>query len=309
MSSENPYSVFFMTSFNLFVRANLLLQNMKKKVVLTLRGYNHPTEADQEGLKKIVALIPTAGQYDTGMPNRLRSRALLKGFRNLNEYADSLKDSPDELKDLKMNLTYVGSHFFRGTVWPRLEQACREAFAEKEQISVWCAGCANGKEAYSALMMLLDVVPAEKVSLLATDYNDEGLAQCAAGNYSLRTIDEIPQKYWRWIQRYKREASGRKDVSYLAQFQFKEPLRKLIHTGHQNLLTDEYPAGRDLVLCRNVIKFFEPDTRNAVQRKLAASLNVGGLLVLSESKDEVITDPGAMGLERLEDTCIYRRVR
>ncbi len=70
-------------------------------------------------------------------------------------------------------------------------------------------------------------------------------------------------------------------------------------------MSDEYPTGFDLILCRNVIKFFTPDKRIETQHKLAQSLKPDGLLVLSE--EEIVANPELMGLMRIDDTCIYRK--
>ena len=78
-----------------------------------------------------------------------------------------------------------------------------------------------------------------------------------------------------------------------------------------NLLTDPFPAGFDVILCRNVLKFFSPQKIAQIQEQLAHSLNRGGFLFLSADDHhydlEFINAPASMGLEQMDDRCIYRK--
>ena len=77
-----------------------------------------------------------------------------------------------------------------------------------------------------------------------------------------------------------------------------------------NLLSDEYPDGFDLILCRNVVKFFEDGARFQVQNRLASSLNNGGFLVVSDDLGrERIPDSESIGLTQIDNTCIYRKIK
>ena len=116
------------------------------------------------------------------------------------------------------------------------------------------------------LMLLLDLFPAEKIRLLASDYNREMLLRCREGRYPLSTIDEIPGKYRHYTEKYIPAGFEKADFAYRYQFRFREALRNIIETRQHNLLSDEYPGGFDLILCRNVIKFFEESARREVQK-------------------------------------------
>jgi len=146
-------------------------------------------------------------------------------------------------------------------------------------------------------MVLLDFLPSDKIDLLATDYNPEQLQRCEEGIYPLSTLKEIPAEYKRYSVTLNRD-----------QFQISSDLRRIVKTKCQNLVSDEYPAGFDLILCRNVTKFFEKDVRREVQKSLAVSLKDGGYLVVSDDLlREGIADPGSMSLIQQGDTCIYRK--
>ena len=237
---------------------------------------------------------------------RIYLKTLENGYSDLDTYLKRVSTDNDALQELRENLTFVSSHFFRGFIWPLLRDQCGAAFAMRDNIKVWCAGCSSGKEVYSVLMMLKEALPGVTIELLATDYNQEMLRQCSEGVYSLRTIEEIPMKYWHFTEKYHSINTIKSDFSHLFQFRFVPELRGLVQTRHLNLLTDDYPCGFDLILCRNVIKFFGEDSKRAVQEKLARSLVRDGFLVVSdELEKEGINNPEGLGLKQVRNSCIY----
>ena len=257
------------------------------------------SRADLKTLCEIEEQIPECRCYDqVTVMRQLRSVALKKGYRSLEEYYEAVSTDPDSLSVMRENLTFIGTRFFRGGIWPELRSVCESSFAGKDggAVRVWCAGCSSGKEVYSILMVLLDILPPERIEMLATDYNAEVLRRCREATYPLVTLGEIPRKYWPYTER----------VPSSREFRFQDSLRSMVQTGQLNLLTDGYPAGFDLILCRNVVKFFREEVRTDVQRKLARSLNPGGFLVVSDDLEhDGIKDPEASGLRQLDKSCIY----
>ena len=272
---------------------------------LSVRGVLR-TVSDMAEYRKIRRLIPAAAGYHPGSVIRqLCLRSEEKGFSCLKDYYPYLMDHEEERLFWNDHLTYLGSHFFRGDMWPALSVACHEAFDGTRPVRVWCAACSTGKEVYSVLMMLREFLPAECIRLLATDYNDEVLAQCAEGWYGSSNLAEIPERFHGFIRPggRPRETGG----TSRGGFCFREDLLSAVSTKHLNLLTDAYPEGFDLILCRNAIKFFRRREREKVQKRLTQSLSRGGLLMLSDEDSERIRRPAALGLTRLGDINLYRK--
>ena len=271
--------------------------------------FRNPFSNNRSVVRKFEELIPEiSSYYPRQVYPQLCRQGLINGFWSLKKYYDFVASDHDALEKLKSNLTFSGSHFFRGAIWPRLREVCRGAFQDssKEKIRVWCAGCSEGKEVYSILMVLLDFLPAEKIEILATDYNPAMIEQSREGVYTLRLIGEIPPEYRHYVKTHiPAENAAMKSLKLL----IPSSLREMVRFGLQNLLTDEYPRGFDLILCRNVIKFFEEDTKRQVQAKLAESLVDGGYLVVSDDlKREIIHDPDSIGLEQIDASCIYHKL-
>ncbi len=149
-------------------------------------------------------------------------------------------------------------------------------------------------------MALLDYVEPQAVSVLATDYNEELLEKVRKANYAMLHLQEIPERYRRHL------AIGEKRYAMLPY------LRERVSTARHDLLHDDYPSGFDVVVCRNVVKFFSRDLIPGVHEKLAASLNPGGYLFVSMDEDhgslELVSDPDKLGFRRIEERLLYQKV-
>ena len=153
---------------------------------------------------------------------------------------------------------------------------------------IWSAGCATGEEPYSLAMELVDAGRAEVGDrILATDVSSRALSvakEARYGEWSLRRLD--PTLRTRHFE------------SHPPQVEVREKVRSLVDFRRHNLVRDPTPStGFDLVLCRNVLIYFNPPTAGEVVKKLASALAPGGILVLGP-----VETPLAAGqdLERVE---------
>ena len=274
-------------------------------VALYRRGVRRPEGSaldDEQAYLLIGDLVPELMSYKESTRVHLGSRAKELGFAGLGEYYELLKDNPAELTWLRHSLTLKGSHFFRGQDWPTFDGECLSTFAGRDRVRVWCAGCSSGEEVYSTLMMLLDHVPLEAIDLLATDYDDELLERCQRGVYRTRLLGEVPERYRRYVT----------TSTVSDSFAIREDLCSAVNLRNVNLITDEYPAPFDVIVCRNVIKFFSDEVRERTKARLAASLAPGGFLFTSDDDNtngkEMIDDPAALGLRQIAGVSIYQRV-
>jgi chemotaxis protein methyltransferase CheR len=158
--------------------------------------------------------------------------------------------------------------------WRHPEQLAaigRIAAAAPGPLSIWSAGCATGEEPYSVAIALLEAGRAGRGDrILATDVSERALAAARAATYGVRALRKLPPELdARWL-----EGAAERRV--------KEGPRALVTFARHNLVRREpAPAGPfDLVLCRNVLIWFERRTATAVVRRLAEALAPGGILVL-----------------------------
>ncbi|MFA6265762.1 MAG: protein-glutamate O-methyltransferase CheR [Pseudolabrys sp.] len=175
---------------------------------------------------------------------------------------------------------------FRDTMLPALLVA-RE---REKRIRIWCAAASTGQEPYSLAMMLKEMALTEKgaalsgvrIDIVATDLAGEVLERARAGIYSQFEVQRgLPiQLLIKYFQQ-----SG--DA-----WQIAADLRAMVQFRTLNLLNDFTPLGRfDIVYCRNVLIYFDQETKTGVLRRLARQVAGDGYLVLGAAETVVgLTD-------------------
>jgi chemotaxis protein methyltransferase CheR len=155
-------------------------------------------------------------------------------------------------------------------------------------LRAWCAGCASGEEAYTMAALLLEEGRAAPGCVLGTDVSEKALEAARQGRYgpwSLRGVP-VPARA-RWLR-----ADGE-------QWTVLPELRELTAFRRQNLTTDPPPGdGFDVVLCRNVLIYFDAPTARAVLERLFAAIRPGGLLVLAPAENFFARPLGFEEVER-----------
>lgn len=145
--------------------------------------------------------------------------------------------------------------------------------------SVWCAGCSTGQECYTLEMTLEEYRKTGSwmpvVMMLATDISEPVLKQAQSGIYKLKELESIPPA---WRERYC-------TVGQDQTFQIKEALRTPVRFRKQNL--KDYVQEKeqfDLILCRNVMIYFDTADKRRLVRELEKSLRPGGYLLVGHSE-------------------------
>lgn len=165
---------------------------------------------------------------------------------------------------------------FRNLMMPAL----LEARAPTRQIRIWCAGAATGQEPYSLAMALKDMpqVAGWRIEILANDLSSDSLAKARAGLYSQFEVQRgLP------IQLLIKHFTKSGD-----QWQISQEIRDMVTFRHFNLLTDFSALGEfDIVLCRNVLIYFDGPTKSAVLEKLAKVTAPDGYLLLGAAETVV----------------------
>ncbi len=219
--------------------------------------------------------------------NRLarRLRALgLASFPDYYRHVVSARD--DELQHLLDALTTHETRFFREPVHFEFlaQQALPRLLARRgrRRLRAWSAACSTGEEAYSLGMSLLSGVPPEagvEIELLASDLSTGVLAQARRGVYALERASEIPDGLLRrFMLRGVRSEAGRMRVG--------SELRALARFERFNLAAAEWPASPpfDVIFCRNVLIYFDAQTRVRVLERLLDRLTNDGYLFLGHAE-------------------------
>lgn len=148
-------------------------------------------------------------------------------------------------------------------------------------IKIWHAGCSTGEEAYSMAIILQEEGLYDRATIYATDFNQIALNQAKEGIFSNKMIREYTINY--------QLSGGKKTFSdyYISDYDnviMNHSLRKNIVWANHNLVTDSVFAEVNVVLCRNVLIYFDQDLQNKVQALFYTSLLNGGILCLGSKE-------------------------
>lgn len=145
------------------------------------------------------------------------------------------------------------------------------------KIKIWHAGCATGEEVYSLAILLKEEGLYDKAMIYATDINPKALEASEKGVFSLETFKKGSQQYF--------QSGGKYSLSdyYIANekgVRIKEDLKKNITFADHNLVTDHKFGEMQLILCRNVLIYFNRELQNRALELMDQSLDYGGFLVI-----------------------------
>jgi chemotaxis protein methyltransferase CheR len=154
-------------------------------------------------------------------------------------------------------------------------------------VKIWHAGCATGEEAYSVAILLQEEGLYERTTIYATDFNQQALSQAKEGIFSNKMMKEYTANYQ--LSGGKESFSGYYTANYDNVIMNKS-LKKNILWANHNLVTDSVFAEVHLILCRNVLIYFDKNLQNRVQRLFHNSLINGGILCLGSKEGLRFTD-------------------
>src|SRR5688572_6624746 len=213
---------------------------------------------------------------------RIERRLALNRSLDLEMYADQLRNDPRELNSLYEDLLIGVTRFFRDdTAFAVLNTKVIPEIVERtagdEQIRVWVPGCATGQEPYSIAMMLHEQLAKARrpihVKILATDVHKTSLEVASAGVYSEAQVAGISPE--RLQQFFTLKADG---------YHISQALRESIVFAPHNLIRDAPFTKLDLVVCRNLLIYFQPHAQQTVLTLFHFCLKPGGFLFLGSSE-------------------------
>ncbi|GAA0939853.1 CheR family methyltransferase [Virgisporangium aurantiacum] len=238
---------------------------------------------------------------ETLVMGRLDKRLRQLGVGTYGEYLRLLHTTGDELGVAIDALTTNETYFFRE---PQHFDFLRAVVAPEARgsrpLRVWSAAGSTGEEAYTVAMVLADAMPGRPWEVVATDISTGVLRTAKQGVYPLTAAARIPDALLRkYCRRGRDEYDGLMAVS--------RDLRNRVRFMRANLLDDLTGLGRfDVIMLRNVMIYFDTDTKITLVRRLADMLVPGGHLVVSHSESLHGIAPQTV---RMTQPSIYQRVR
>lgn len=189
------------------------------------------------------------------------------------------KTAGEMMNRLTTNYTYFmreAEHFelLEKEILPQI--SARES---KAVYRVWCAGCSSGEECYTLAMKFRDIQERKgnmpPVNILATDIAEEMLERARNGIYPIRELDSIPKK---WQKSYCRKLDDKR-------FEMNPLLKRDIRFKNHNLLEANIMEEKfDLILCRNVMIYFDKESKMKLIRRFENCLKPEGYLFIGHAE-------------------------
>lgn len=237
--------------------------------------------------------------------SRLTKRLRAHGLADFRSYLELLDSSKGEvelermLNALTTNLTsfFREAHHFDHLKNTALSSSLEPQGGQDRRLRIWSSACSTGEEPYSIAMTLLDSkvdMSRADARILATDLNTDVLKQARTGCYSASVMSKCPSSCRRYFQ-LAADGSG----------QMKPSARDMISFRQLNLLGDWPMKGPfDVVFCRNVLIYFDAQTKSWLVDRFVNILRPGGWLYLGHSESASGNHPD---LELIGRT-IYRKI-
>jgi len=226
------------------------------------------------------------------LSGRLARRLRLLGLGSMSQYLE-LVSQPDQQHERAVMIDCITTNetrFFREArhfdflsqhVFPRWQQETA-AGERSTRVRIWSAGCSSGEEPYSLAMLLLKHFPQETgwdLEVLATDISTRVLEKARQAVYPIEKMKDIPAEYLRaYMLKGRGEHKGVMKVS--------PELHRIVRFARVNLHADSYPVVGlfDLIFCRNVLIYFDQESKEKVIDGIVRHLSPTGLLFVGHSE-------------------------
>ncbi len=211
---------------------------------------------------------------------RIRSRMMARGVADCTAYSRLLRDDPGEYDALLEALSINVSRFMRDrTAFSVLrDQALSPLLQERRsssarRLALWSAGCATGEEPYSVALLLAESLQSRlsrwRLTVHGTDVSAKALAWARRGCYRPESFGDLDAPY---VQRYFSSTVGGLTLE--------RRIRDLVTWYRQDLRTTPPLPAYDLILCRNVLIYYDRAEQEAIVSHLIDHLVPGGYLML-----------------------------
>ena len=216
------------------------------------------------------------------LKRRIHNRLMLSNLDHVSEMIPKILYEEGYFSDFLGDMSITVTEMFRNpAVFKCIRQQVVAKLRTYSRINIWNVGCATGEEAYSIAIILEEEGLLDKAHIYATDYDNEALSVAKKGIYPVSVMQKYTDNY------LKSGGLGSFSDHYQARYELakmKSNLRDKITFAHHNLMSDGSFAEMHLILCRNVLIYFNQTLQNNVLSLLRDSLVHRGYLVLGDKE-------------------------
>lgn len=248
----------------------------------------NPTPEENPKFEALLNYLRRSHSFDftgykrSSLMRRVAHRMRMIPIESYSDYVDYLQGHSEEFIHLFNTILINVTSFFRdASAW---EYVAKSIFpwitarkSSDEPIRVWSAGCASGEETYTLAMVLAEALGMEqyraRVRIYSTDLDEEALNQARQGSYLSTEVVGIPPAL---LNHYFEQADDRYVIC--------KDLRRAIIFCRHNLIHDAPMSNIDLLVCRNVLIYFNIETQIRVLVRFHFGLKDSGFLFLGNTE-------------------------
>lgn len=249
-------------------------------------------EIEISDLRRLTEVVKEKYDYDftnyamSSFRRRIQRVVELYEFNSVETLIKRIKEEPKFFEEFISEITVNVTEMFRDpSFWRELrDHIIPNILLNHQSISIWHAGCSSGEEVFSMAILLKEMGILEKSKIIATDMDKSILEKAKAGQYALKNMELNEKNYIRYqgtktLSNYFKEDNGKAfmDKSLVKHVSFRE------HDLVNGVVFNKF----DLVLCRNVMIYFNQTLQNVVLKKLHESMFRYGYLAIG-SKESLI---------------------
>ena len=232
-------------------------------------------------------------------------RLAMSGITRVSEMQHKVLYDVSFFESLLLDFSINVTEMFRDPSFYRaLRQEVIPVLRTYPYIKIWHAGCATGEEVYSMAILLKEEGLYERSQIYATDFNQVVLQKAKEGIFPIENIKEYTVNY--------QKAEGKESFSayYTAKYDsviINQALKKNILFADHNLVTDGVFGEMNLILCRNVLIYFDKTLQNRVIGLFYDSLCRNGFLCLGSKESLMFSDYNSGFEHVVKEEKIYRK--
>lgn len=265
-------------------------------------------------LRKLTEIIKENYDYDftnyamSSFKRRIQRVMEIYKFNNVETLIKKLKEDKPFFGDFVSEITVNVTEMFRDpSFWREVrDQIIPSILLNNKTISIWHAGCSSGEEVFSMCIMLKEMGLLENSKIIATDLDRAILEKAKAGNYMIKNMEVNEKNYIRYegkhkLSDYYKEVNGKAimDKSLVANVSFRE------HDLVKGPIFNKF----DLVLCRNVMIYFNQTLQNVVLKKLHESLFKYGYLIIGNKESLIWCEIANKFIVVNNEEKIYKKIK
>lgn len=232
-----------------------------------------------------------SGYRPSMIERRVRQRFPFTKCKNYNNYFHFLQENPDELDNLIDVLTINVSRFFRDTLtFEYIADRVLPAIIHQKEggidrsLRIWSAGCSMGEEPYSIAILINEYFEREAlkldINIFATDIDGKILKKAQKAAYPYESVKSAKYRFLKKYFAFKGESFQLKpEIKDLVSFSVYDILDKKSYAPPESVF-----GSFDMVLCRNVLIYFDAEHQDQIFDKLYRSMAKNGYLVLGEAE-------------------------